>query len=90
MSPEHAQDYMQMEVYWSYANYEEMMQLTKDLYLHIMDTTYGKRQFHIRGFDVDFDAEWTMIDYTTVIREKTGVDIFAATDGEIEIALQKL
>lgn len=90
MSPEHAQDYTQMEVYRSYANFADMMALTKAMYLAIIDATYGKRTFHIRGFDVDFDHAWTPIDYGTIIQQKTGIDIFHATDQDICEKLSEL
>jgi lysyl-tRNA synthetase class II len=40
MSPEHAQDYTQMENYRAYADYRQMMTLVKDMYMHIVDTVY--------------------------------------------------
>lgn len=90
VSPEHAQDYMQMEVYWAYADYKDMMWLVKDLYLHVIDATYGKRKFSIHGHEVDFDKEWETLDYTELIREKTGIDIFTSTEEEMVAKLKKL
>lgn len=90
MSPEHAQDYTQMEVYRSYANFADMMQLTQDMYLAIIDATYGTRQFTIRGFDVNFDQAWPLIDYATIIQEKTNIDIFTASDDAIRAKLSEL
>lgn len=90
MSPEHAQDYMHMEVYWAYADYKQMMQMMKDLYLHIVDTVYQKRKFTIRGYEIDFDNDWEEIDYTTVIKEKTWIDIFADWEDAMIAKLQEL
>jgi len=92
MSPEHAQDYTQMENYRAYADYRQMMALVKEMYLYMVDNVYPhkNRQFHIRWYDVDFDKEWEEIDYTTVIKEKTGIDIFSASEEEIENKLKEL
>lgn len=90
VSPEHAQDYTQMEVYWAYNSYTEMMQLMKELYLEIVDKVYKKRVFNIRGFEVDFNKEWEEIDYTEIIKEKTGIDIWQASDEEIVAKLKEL
>lgn len=92
MSPEHAQDYTQMENYWAYADYRQMMDLVKKMYLHIVDTVYPhkNRKFTIRWYEVDFNQEWKEIDYATEIKDKTGIDIFTATEKEIETTLTKL
>ncbi len=90
MSPEHAQDYTQMENYRAYADYRDMMDLVKRMYLYIFDNVYGKRVFGIRGYTVDFDKPWEEIDYTTIIKEKTGIDIRKATDKEITNKLEEL
>jgi lysyl-tRNA synthetase, class II len=48
MSPEHAQDYTQMENYRAYADYRQMMRLVKDMYMTLVDSVYQKRHFTIR------------------------------------------
>lgn len=90
VSPEHAQDYMQMEVYWAYADYQDMMNLVKDLYLDVIDKTYEKRKFSIYGHEVDFDTEWEILDYQKLIRERTGIDIFASSEEEMVEKLKSL
>lgn len=90
MSPEHAQDYTQMENYWAFADYRDMMRLVKEMYLFIVDHVYNKKIFDIRGYTVDFSKEREEIDYTTIIREKTGIDIWNATEEQIEQKLTEL
>lgn len=90
MSPEHLQDYTQMEFYWGYADYEKGMKLVTELYRHIAQETFGTLQFTIGEFSVDLAADWQMYDYHDIIKEKTGIDITTATIDEIEETLQKL
>jgi lysyl-tRNA synthetase class 2 len=90
MSPEHAQDYTQMENYRAFADYRDMMSLIKDMYLHIVDKVYNKRVFEIRGYTVDFNKSRKEIDYTSIILEKTGIDIWLASEKEIETKLDEL
>lgn len=90
MSPEHAQDYTQMENYWAFADYRDMMELIKRMYLYIIQTVYGKHVFTIRGYTVDFGQERTEIDYTTTIRDMTGIDIRTASEQDIENKLAEL
>lgn len=90
VSAEHAQDYMQMEVYWAYADYNDMMGLVKNLYKSVIDKTYEKRKFSIHGHEVDFDKEWETLDYAELIRERTGIDIFISTEEEMVTKLREL
>ncbi len=90
VSPEHAQDYMQMENYWAYADFRDQMQLIKELYIYIVDTVYKKRKFTIRGHEVDFDAEWKEYDFTETIKNMTWIDIRDASDGDIIAKLTEL
>jgi lysyl-tRNA synthetase, class II len=90
VSPEHAQDYMQMEVYWAYADYHDMMDLIKRMYIHVVDKTYEKRKFSIHGHEVDFDQEWEVLDYQSLIKDRTGIDIFTSTEDEMIAKLKEI
>ncbi|MCG2689746.1 lysine--tRNA ligase [Candidatus Parcubacteria bacterium] len=90
MSPEHSQDYTQMEFYWAYADYEEGMKLVEELYKHIAKATFGTLKFKIRGFEIDLGKKWERYDYQEIIKKKTGVDILKASLEEIEKTLKKL
>lgn len=87
MSPEHLQDYTQMEFYWAYADFEDGMKLTKELYREITRAVMGTSTFETRGYTVDMDAEWQIYDFETIIEEKTGVNIFSTSKEEIEAKL---
>ncbi|MFA6474609.1 MAG: lysine--tRNA ligase [Patescibacteria group bacterium] len=82
ISPEHLQDYTQMEFYWAYANYENTMHLVERLYKHVIQATFGKLQFDIKGFKVDFDQPWPRLDYVTAIQDQLNINILtsSATD----------
>lgn len=90
IDPEHLQDYTQMEFYWAYANYEAGMQLVKELYRHIAQTTFGTQKFSIRGFDVDLSDEWEIYDYREQILKHTGIDIDNTDVSEMKKKLDEL
>jgi len=87
---EHLQDYMHMEFYWAYADYNDGMKLVEEMYKYIAQETFGTLKFKIKGFDVDFDGKWEKYDYVKIIKEKTDVDILSADIKEIEEKLQSL
>ena len=90
MDAEHLQDYTALEFYQAYYDYEEGMEMVTELFRHIADTVFGTRKFSIRGFEVDFDKEWEIYDYTEIIKENTGIDIRTAKLEEMEEKLQTL
>jgi len=90
MSPEHLQDYTQMEFYWAYADYEDGMSLVEEMYKYVAQETFGTLKFKIRGFDVDLGKKWERYDYRDTVLEHTGVDILKADLVEIEKKLKEL
>ena len=76
MDDEHLQEFYDIEWYWAYADFRDNMKLVHDLFLHIAKEVYGKTKFTTRGYTFDLADEWEEIDYTQVIMEKFGIDIF--------------
>jgi len=90
MDAEHLQDYTALEFYSAYSDYREGMIFVRELYRHVIEKTFDTLKFNIRGFDVDFGAEWETYDFVGIIKEKTGVDILSADLDEMETKLQEL
>ncbi len=89
ISPEHLQDYTQMEFYWGYADYKKGMDLVERMYKYVAQETFGTLQFTIGNFEVDLGKKWEIFDYTETIKKITGVDIKSAELADIEAALKK-
>lgn len=87
MSPEHAQDYTQIEFYQAFSEYEEGMEMITELYRTIADQVYGTRVFHIKDFDVDLDAPWQRYDFCALIQHEFGIDPLTTTAEEVRAIL---
>lgn len=87
---EHLQDYMQMEFYWAYADYNQGMKLVEDMYKYIAEKTFGTTKFNIKGFEVDLNAKWEIYDFAKIIKDKTDIDIFSTNIEEVEYKLKEL
>jgi len=83
MSPEHLQDYTQMEFYWAYADFKMGMDFCKEMYRRVTKAVMGTSKFTTRGFEIDMDDEWEVYDFETVIEEKMGINIFNTTKEEV-------
>lgn len=90
MSPEHLQDYSQMEFYWAYANYEQGMNLVEEMYKEVTKKVLGKLKFEVRGFKIDMSKKWERYDYEKTIKKYTNVDIYGSKKKDLHKALDKL
>jgi lysyl-tRNA synthetase class 2 len=88
-SDEHLPEHVAMEWYWAYADANDGMQFTRDMYRYIVREVYNTNTLQIRGFEVNLDAEWTEIDFVSVIRERFNVDVFKTTDEEMIRVLEE-
>ena len=83
MDDEHLQEFYDIEWYWAYANYRDNMELVKEIFRHIAKEVYGKTEFTSRGHTFDLADDWEELDYTELIKEKFGIDIFKDSDKKI-------
>lgn len=89
-SPEHLQEFTNIEFYWAYANYEMGMELVKEMYRTIAQEVYGTTTFTYKTHTFDLASEWALIDYVEEIKKQTGVDVLTATEDELKARLTEL
>lgn len=79
---EHLQDYLQMEFYWAYADYEDLMGFVENYYRYIVRETFGKTQTHHQNQTIDWGKKWSRIDYFESFKAETGIDLSKNPDKE--------
>ncbi|KND50609.1 MAG: lysine--tRNA ligase [Parcubacteria bacterium C7867-003] len=89
-SPDHAQEFTNMEFYWSFADYEDGMKLVREMYIEVTNEVFGTTKFTSRGHTFDLSDEWKKLDYVEEVKKQTGIDINTAEDGEIMKKLDEL
>lgn len=89
-SPEHLQEFTNMEFYWAYVNYEEGMKLVQELYRTIAKQVYGTTAFTYKNHSFDLADEWARIDYVEEIKKQTGIDVITATEADLAAKLTEL
>jgi lysyl-tRNA synthetase class 2 len=90
MSPEHLQDYSQMEFYWAYADYKQGMKLVEQMYKSVAKKVLGTLKFESNGFKIDMGKKWETYDYEKTIKKYTKVDIYSASEKEVKKKLNEL
>ena len=89
-SPDHLQEFTNMEFYWAYANYRDGMKISQELYREIAVQVFGTTKFSTKGFNYDLANEWLEIDYCEEILKQTGIDILRASEEEMISKLKEL
>lgn len=82
-SPEHLQEFTNMEFYWAYADYNDGMKLVQEMYRTIAKEVFGTTAFTTRGHSFDLADEWTLISYVDEIKRQTKIDVTRATEVEM-------
>jgi len=89
-SPEHLQEFTNVEFYWAYADYKKGMTLVRELYLEIAEQVFGTTKFEARGHSFDLSSEWVEIDYVEEVERQTGINILTASEDDMKAKLTEL
>ncbi len=89
-SPNHLQEFTNLEFYQAYATYEDGMKLVENLYRRIAEEVYGTTTFTRGEYTFNLADEWTRIDYAEEILKQTGVNLATTTEEEIKAKLREL
>ncbi len=89
-SPEHAQEFTNMEFYWSFADFKDGMKLVRDLYIEIANKVFGQTKFTVKGHTFDLADEWQMIDYSQEVKKQTGINLDSASEEDMVDKLDEL
>jgi lysyl-tRNA synthetase, class II len=89
-SPNHLQEFTNLEFYQAFADYEDGMKLVESLYRTIALEVYGTTKFTRGSHTFDLHDKWVRMDYATEIKRQTGVDLALATESEIAAKLLEL
>ena len=80
---EHLQDYTQMEFYWAYADYNDLMNFLQEMYQFVIQETFGTLNTTWQGQEINWEGEWPRVEYRDLLNEKWSVDIDMITVDEL-------
>ena len=87
---EHLQEYYMLEWYLAYADYRGNMGMVKECFRMVANEVYGKTKF-VRGeHEFDLSNDWQEIDYIESLKDRFGIDVLSATEGELTKAIEKV
>ncbi len=74
VSTKHNPEFTQMECYWAYADYNDMMWLTEHMVAYIAEQVLGTTVVTFNGHEIDLAPPWRRWSLRDAIRESTGID----------------
>lgn len=89
-SPEHLQEFTNLEFYASFMTFEDGKELVKKLYKKLAIETFGKTEFETRGHKFDLVGEWKELDYVETVKKITGVDVISDSVETLQSKLDEL
>jgi lysyl-tRNA synthetase class 2 len=75
VSFKHNPEFTQMEFYWAYADYQDVMGLTEELFAFVVEEVVGAKSFTHKGQEINLDQPWQRVDLREGIIDRTGIDI---------------
>ena len=82
VSFKHSPEFTQLEFYWAYADYEQVMRLTEDMLAFVADQVLGTRQISFQGHAISLEPGWPRLPLSEAIAEFAGIDINAYPTAE--------
>mgnify|MGYP005609518229 CR=1 FL=1 len=89
-SPDHTQEFTNLEFYASFMDYTEGIHFTEELIKYIAKETFGTFNFSTRGHSFSLEGAWPKLSYVDAVKEKTGIDVLTASTEEMESKLREL
>jgi len=71
----HNPEFTQLEFYWAYADYFDVMDFTEKMIAYTVEKVHGTTEIEYQGVKMDFGKPWQRIELKTGIKEATGIDL---------------
>ena len=80
---EHLQDYTQMEFYWAYHDYNDLMKLVEKLYKEVIKKSIGSLTTVWHGQKINWAKKWPKISYYEIFKKQVSLDLKIATTEDL-------
>ena len=77
----HNPEFTQLEFYMAYADYQDVMNLTEQMIVHVAGQVLGSLSFNYQGNEINLEPPWKRIQLREGLLEETGIDINHLPDG---------
>ncbi len=90
VSFKHNPEFTQMEFYWAYADYLQVMEMTEQMLAYVCDQVLGSRKVMYDGHQLSFEVPWPRLEMRQGLLNTSGIDIAAyPTAKSLEAAMKE-
>lgn len=82
MDVKHNPEFTMMELYEAYADYNDMMELTENIYTNVLKELDLPSQIEYQGTPIDLSMPWERLTMVQAVKKYTGLDFNNLTDAE--------
>ncbi len=82
ISTQHNPEFTMVEFYHAYATYEDLMDLTEEMFCHICNELLGSSKVMYQGKELDFSSPWKRLPLKEAAAKYAGIDISDLDDLE--------
>lgn len=82
VSYKHNPEFTQLEFYWAYADYEQVMKLTEEMVAFVADEVLGTRTLNYQGVELNLNPGWPRLPMAEAIEKYAGLNINAYPTAE--------
>lgn len=85
----HNPEFSMMECYWAYADYNDIMRLTEDMYSQVSQKVMGTTKVKFLGHEIDLKAPWERLTMKQAIKKYLEIDVDELKDEALKKELVK-
>ena len=91
LSTRHNPEFTMLEMYWAYGDYNQLMDLTEEMILGLVQELHGASSLPYENEQISFERPWRRVKMADAIKEVTGVDVASLkTFDEVKKAAEDL
>lgn len=85
----HNPEFTMMECYQAYADYNDMMELTEEIYRNACNAVHGKTQFTYQGKTFDLGKKWERLPMKQAIKKYGNMEVETLSDAQMLEIIKK-
>ncbi|MBN2789418.1 MAG: lysine--tRNA ligase [Candidatus Delongbacteria bacterium] len=89
MDRTHNPEFTMLELYQAYADYNDMMNITEEIFESTCKQLYGTTQIEFKGNVIDLKTPWKRLKMVDAIKEYTEIDVESLSDDDMKKLIEK-